>query len=94
MERYFVTTDRIAANLEIFPVKFDDYRRALVPKSYLAIYYFVEPERAVIVAVVALWLAFETAVGGNPMWMIIAGAVLAYSGWTLLIAFPRNDAST
>ena len=50
--------------------------------------------RVVIVAVVALWLVFEFVVGGNPMWMIIAGAVLVYSGWTLLITFPRNDAST
>ena len=50
LERYFKTTDRIAANPETFAVKFDDYRRALVPKSHLAIYYFVESDRAAIVA--------------------------------------------
>lgn len=50
--RYFATTDRIGNNPEAFPVKFDDYRRALVPKSNLAIYYFIEPDRVVMVAVV------------------------------------------
>lgn len=52
LERYFATTEKIAENPERFPVKFDDYRRALVPRSNLAIYYFVEPTRAVIAAVV------------------------------------------
>ena len=52
LDRYFATTDRIGLNAESFPMKFDDYRRALVPKSYLAIYYFVEPERSVIAAVI------------------------------------------
>jgi plasmid stabilization system protein ParE len=52
LDRYFLTTDRIALNPAIFPVKFDDYRRALVPKSQLAVYYFVEPGRAVIAAVI------------------------------------------
>ena len=52
LERYFATTDRIRLNAESFPVKFDDYRRALVARSNLAVYYFIEPERAVIVAAV------------------------------------------
>ena len=52
MDRYFAVTDRIAQNPEVFPVKFDDYRRALVPQSHLAVYYFVEAERSVIAAVV------------------------------------------
>jgi plasmid stabilization system protein ParE len=52
LEHYFKTADRIALNPETFPVKFDDYRRALIPKSYLAAYYFIESERAVVVAVV------------------------------------------
>jgi selenocysteine-specific translation elongation factor len=34
------------------PLKFDDYRRVLVSRSNLAVYYFIEPERAVIVAVI------------------------------------------
>jgi hypothetical protein len=52
LERYFAIADQIALNPEAFPLKFDDYRRALVPKSSLAIYYFVEPERSVVVAVI------------------------------------------
>ena len=51
LENYFAITDRMAANPEFFPFKFDDYRRALVPQSYLAVYYFIEPERSVVVAV-------------------------------------------
>ncbi|MEO5959830.1 MAG: type II toxin-antitoxin system RelE/ParE family toxin [Opitutaceae bacterium] len=52
LTRYFATTDQIANNPESFPLKFDDYRRALVPKSNLAVYYFIERERTVIVAVI------------------------------------------
>ena len=52
MRRYFSTTDRIVLNPEAFPVKFDDYRRALVPQSHLAVYYFIESDRSVIVAVI------------------------------------------
>ena len=53
LKRYFEVTDRIAANPWVYPVKFDDYHRALVPqKSNLAVYYFQEPELSVIVAVV------------------------------------------
>jgi hypothetical protein len=32
LQRYFATTDKIAQNPEVFPVKFDDYHRALVPR--------------------------------------------------------------
>lgn len=52
LERYFETADRIARNPETFAVRFEDYRRALVPRSNIAIYYFTEPARAVIVAVI------------------------------------------
>jgi plasmid stabilization system protein ParE len=52
LARYFAVTDRIAQNPEVFPVKFDDYRRSLVPQSHLAIYYFVEVDRSVIAAVI------------------------------------------
>lgn len=52
LDHYFGIADRIALNPESFPLKFDDYRRALVPKSSLAVYYFVEPERSVVVAVI------------------------------------------
>jgi len=52
LKRYFEITDRIASNPWMYPVKFDDYHRALVPKSNQSVYYFQEPERSVIVAVV------------------------------------------
>ena len=52
LQRYFESTDQIASNPAIFPVKFDDYHRALIPKSDFAIYYFQEPNRSVIVAVI------------------------------------------
>lgn len=52
LERYFTATDQITLNPWSFPVKFDDYHRALIPKSDFAIYYFQEPERSVIIAVV------------------------------------------
>ena len=52
LERYFATTDRIALNPWNFAVKFDDYHRALIPQSDFAIYYFQEPGRSVIVAVI------------------------------------------
>lgn len=51
-DRYFATTNRIERNPETFPLKFDDYRRALVPRSYLAVYYFVETDRSVIAAMI------------------------------------------
>lgn len=37
LNRYFAATDRIALNAEAAPIKFDDYRRALVPKTHLAV---------------------------------------------------------
>ncbi len=52
LSRYFATADRIGSNAESLPIKFDDYRRALVSKTHLAIYYFIDVDRAVIVAVV------------------------------------------
>jgi hypothetical protein len=52
LQRYFAATDGIGLNAETFPVKFDDYRRAFVPRSHFAVYYFVELDRAVVVAVI------------------------------------------
>lgn len=52
LDRYFATADRIAINPWSYPVKFDDYHRALIPRSDFAIYYFQEKARSVIVAVI------------------------------------------
>ena len=49
---YFATADRIAANALLFPLKFDDYHRALIPKSNYAVYYFIADDRVVTVAVI------------------------------------------
>lgn len=50
--RYFAVADLIAQNAQTFPVKFDDYHRALIPRSNYAVYYFQEATRSVVVAVV------------------------------------------
>jgi hypothetical protein len=52
LRRYFATTEKIALNPWSYPIKFDDYHRALVPRSCFAIYYFQEAARSVIVAVI------------------------------------------
>lgn len=52
LQRYLESTDRITDNPWSFPVKFDDYHRALIPRSDFAIYYFQEADRSVIVAVI------------------------------------------
>lgn len=52
LQRYFEAADRIALNPWMFPVKFDDYHRALVPRTDFAICYFQKSERSVIVAVI------------------------------------------
>lgn len=49
--------------------------------------------RIAIAIVVALWLGFEVYMG-NPMWIAIVGAVLAYSVWVLLIDWKDGESST
>jgi hypothetical protein len=43
--------------------------------------------RIAIVAVCALWLIFEVVISKSSLWMVIAGALLIYTGWTLLFAW-------
>jgi len=52
LENYFKAVERIASNALLFPVKFDDYHRALVPKSNYAVYYFTLEDRSIMVAVI------------------------------------------
>ena len=52
LARYFEVTDQIALNASSYSVKFDDYHRALIPKTDFAVYYFQEPQRSVIVAMI------------------------------------------
>ncbi len=51
-ERYFQTIDHVALNPWTFPIKFDDYHRALVRRSNFAFYYLQEDARSVIVTLV------------------------------------------
>jgi hypothetical protein len=46
--------------------------------------------RLAIVGSIAFWLAFEVLFGGDPMWMMISLALLAYTAWVLLLAWPRT----
>jgi len=52
LQHFFAVAGRIEANALLYPVKFDDYHRALVPKSNYAIYYFIAEDRVIIVAAV------------------------------------------
>jgi plasmid stabilization system protein ParE len=52
LDRYFTTVDQIALNPWSFPLRYEDYHRALVPRSSFAVYYFQEEKRSVIAAVV------------------------------------------
>ncbi|WP_181701387.1 DUF3329 domain-containing protein [Chthonobacter albigriseus] len=49
--------------------------------------------RIAIVAVVALWLGYEVTFGGDPMWLVLATGMLAYSVWAFLLTYrPPADA--
>ena len=43
--------------------------------------------RVAITGVVAFWLIFEVFVSRSQVWMAIAGAMLVYTGWTLLVTW-------
>lgn len=47
LTRYFAA-GRISLNPEMFALTFSDHRRSLVRKSNRAVYYFIEPTRAVL----------------------------------------------
>jgi hypothetical protein len=46
--------------------------------------------RVAVVAALALWTAVELAFG-DATWATITGAILAYSVWTFLISFPKEE---
>jgi hypothetical protein len=50
---------------------------------------FYQPlwRRLVIVGVTGGWAAFELLFGGEPLWMVLFGALFAYCAWSLLIAW-------
>ena len=43
LKRYFEITDRIASNPWMYPVKFDDYHRALAPRATSLFIIFKNP---------------------------------------------------
>lgn len=50
--------------------------------------------RLVIITVTALWFGYELAYSGQPLWIVLAGGMLAYALWVFLISWPRNDAKS
>jgi hypothetical protein len=46
--------------------------------------------RLTIVAVVALWTAYEVLVGKEPLWISLSAAMLAYAVWVFLIGWKKN----
>lgn len=46
--------------------------------------------RVAVVVFLAAWLAWEVFFTREQMWMMIVGAVLAYSVWSFFISFDRN----
>jgi hypothetical protein len=55
-------------------------------------YPFFDPlwRRVVVVAVVAVWLGFEIIFTREPMWMMIAGGMLAYALWAFILNWPKK----
>ena len=47
--------------------------------------------RIAIVAVIAGWLAFEVFFPQSPLWMMLAGAALAYALWVFFITWPGRE---
>lgn len=48
--------------------------------------------RIAIVAVVAGWLLFELLVIQNMLWIVVAGAALAYAVYMFFISWPKDEA--
>jgi multisubunit Na+/H+ antiporter MnhC subunit len=47
--------------------------------------------RLVIIAVVALWAAYEVLVSRESLWIAISLGMLAYAVWVFLISWPKTD---
>jgi hypothetical protein len=46
-----------------------------------------------LVAVLAGWTAFEVFITQQPLWMLVAGALLAYAAWILLFTWKDTSAN-
>ena len=49
--------------------------------------------RLALLGVLAGWTAFEVFYTQQPLWMLVAGALLAYATWILLITWKDSSAS-
>ena len=49
--------------------------------------------RVALVAVLAGWTAFEVFITQQPLWMLVAGALLAYEAWILLFTWKDTSAN-
>lgn len=49
--------------------------------------------RVLLVIFVAAWFAYEMTLGGDPMWQVLAGGMLAYAVWFFLVRYrpPVDD---
>jgi hypothetical protein len=56
---------------------------------------FFQPlwRRVAVVLLVALWFCFEVLYSREPLWMTIAGGMLAYAIWAFLLNWPKGEGS-
>jgi hypothetical protein len=47
--------------------------------------------RLAIVAVVALWAAYEILVSKEPLWIAISAGMLAYAVWVFVVSWPKEQ---
>jgi hypothetical protein len=68
---------------------FDASLRGMIQNRHPA---FLHPlwRRVLLIAVVAAWLAFELLVTQSPLWMMIAGGMLAYAVWEFILRWPKE----
>jgi hypothetical protein len=46
-----------------------------------------------LVAVLAGWTAFEVFITQQPLWMLVAGGLFAYTAWIFLISWKDSSAN-
>jgi hypothetical protein len=51
LRKYFDAVEWIEWNPDLFPRKFGAIQRVILPRSYFVLYYFQEPERSIVIAV-------------------------------------------
>ena len=49
--------------------------------------------RVTLVAVLAGWTAFEVFITQQPLWMLVAGGLFAYTAWIFLISWKDSSAN-